>query len=541
MSGYFCFSHTNQAFLCPPPLLALSEEEKAVLAFLSFPLSVSKLQRDAINGNSRFLLIDNISMMADIYAIEWDCFCWPQLVSKQEGFMEYKVIIVGAGPGGIFAALTLADLGIGPVLLLEQGKDLSERRRGNSQDMLCGWGGAGAYSDGKLTLSPEVGGFLSDYLERNALLELLFHTDEIYVAHGAPTHLYGATSPAVKELADRARMADLELVPMGVRHIGTENCVGILQSLQKSLIGRIEIRTGTPVEKLLTDKGQVQGVELADGQKIYSRTVIAAPGRAGSRWMKREAVLLGLKNKTSPVDIGVRVELPAIVLKDITDVIYESKLIHYSKTFDDKVRTFCMNPYGEVVCEEFGNVAAVNGHSYTKAKSENTNFAILVSSIFTEPFDDPIGYGHYIARLANLLGNGVIVQRLGDLLSGRRSTPGRIARCLTRPTLPEATPGDLSFVFPYRHLVNILEMLQALDKLAPGVYSRHTLLYGVEVKFYSNRIDVSPEMETGIPNLFAVGDGAGVSRGLLQASASGILAARAIANRLREASSQHDG
>jgi len=299
------------------------------------------------------------------------------------------------------------------------------------------------------------------------------------------------------------------------------------------------VRSWRSIELDLAGNGQIQGVELADGQRIRSRYVIEAPGRSGSRWMKREAESLGLKSKASPVDIGVRVELPAIVLKDITDAVYESKLIHYSKTFDDKVRTFCMNPYGEVVCEEFGDVKSVNGHSYTEAKSENTNFAILVSSIFTEPFDDPIGYGRYITGLANLLGRGVIVQRLGDLLSGRRSTPTRIAHCLTRPTLSNATPGDLSFVLPYRHLVNILEMLQALDKLAPGVYSRHTLLYGVEVKFYSNRIYVTPEMETEIPNLFVVGDGAGVSRGLLQASASGILAARAVGKRLREESSRH--
>jgi len=453
--------------------------------------------------------------------------------------MDYEVIIVGAGPGGIFAALTLANLGIAPVLLIEQGKDLRERQRGRSKDMLCGWGGAGAYSDGKLTLSAEVGGFLGDYVERNALRKLLSHTDEIYVAHGAPIQLYGTSSSSVEELADRARIVDLELVPMPVRHIGTENCPVVLESLQRSLIGRVEMRTCTFVEKILTGNGQIQGVELADGQRIRSRYVIVAPGRSGSRWMKREAESLGLKSKASPVDIGVRVELPAIVLKDITDAVYESKLIHYSKTFDDKVRTFCMNPYGEVVCEEFGDVKSVNGHSYTEAKSENTNFAILVSSIFTEPFDDPIGYGRYITGLANLLGRGVIVQRLGDLLSGRRSTPTRIAHCLTRPTLSNATPGDLSFVLPYRHLVNILEMLQALDKLAPGVYSRHTLLYGVEVKFYSNRIYVTPEMETEIPNLFVVGDGAGVSRGLLQASASGILAARAVGKRLREESSRH--
>jgi len=260
--------------------------------------------------------------------------------------------------------------------------------------------------------------------------------------------------------------------------------------------------------------------------------VVAAPGRSGAGWMKREAESLGLKTQSSAVDIGVRVELPAAVLKEITDIIYESKLIYYSKTFDEKVRTFCMNPYGEVVIEKAKEVMTVNGHSYARKKSQNTNFAILVSSAFTEPFNDPIGYGLYIARLANLLGKGPIVQRLGDLLAGRRSTPERMNRCLTRPTLPEATPGDLSFVFPYRHLQSIIEMLQALEKFAPGVYSRHTLLYGVEVKFYSNRIDLSSELETAIKNLFAIGDGAGITRGLIQASASGILAARTIAQRL---------
>jgi hypothetical protein len=248
--------------------------------------------------------------------------------------------------------------------------------------------------------------------------------------------------------------------------------------------------------------------------------------------MKETAESLDIKTKTSPVDIGVRVELPAMVLKDITDISYESKLIYYSKTFDDKVRTFCMNPCGEVVTEKTADLVTVNGHSYATKKSDNTNFAILVSNSFTEPFDDPIAYGRYIAQLANLLGGGVIIQRLGDLLAGRRSTKERISKCLTRPTLPQATPGDLSFVFPYRHLLNIIEMLQAMEKLAPGVYAHHTLLYGVEVKFYSNRIEVTPEMETKIRNLFTIGDGAGITRGLLQSSASGILAARAVARRI---------
>jgi len=447
--------------------------------------------------------------------------------------MDYEVVIVGAGPAGIFAALTLADLGIKPVLLLEQGKDLSQRKRLNPEDRLCGWGGAGAFSDGKLTLSTEVGGLLREFLEEKSLYELLKATDEIYAAHGAPDRLFGEFSPELEDLADRARLAGLELIPNRIRHIGTENCRAILDRFRKSLAGRVETRTGTQVQGFLTKHGQIQGVKLTNGQSIGSRFVVAAPGRSGASWIKNQAEILDLKTMSTSVDIGVRVELPASVLKEITEITYESKLIHYSKTFDEKVRTFCMNPYGEVVTEENGGLITVNGHSYAKKKSENTNFSVLVSSAFTEPFDDPIAYGHYIARLANLLGGGIIIQRLGDLLAGRRSTRARIARCLTRPTLSDATPGDLSFVFPYRHLLSIIEMLQALEKLSPGVYSRHTLLYGVEVKFYSNRIQLSPAMETEIKHLFTVGDGAGITRGLLQASASGILAARAIAKRLK--------
>jgi len=446
--------------------------------------------------------------------------------------MDWQVIIVGAGPAGIFAALTLADFGIEPVLLLEQGKDLSLRNRRIPEDMLCGWGGAGAYSDGKLTLSASVGGFLSECLDRESLHRILRRADEIYLAHGAPGRVFGEQSPRLEDLADRARLAGLELIPTQIRHIGTENCWHVLDRLRQSLVGRVEIRTNHQVQDLLAENGRICGVRLANGKVMSSRFVVVAPGRSGASWMKKQAESLGLKTKVNPVDIGVRVELPAPVLKEITDTTYEAKLVHYSKTFDDKVRTFCMNPHGEVVTEKSEGIVTVNGHSYAKKRSENTNFAILVSSAFTEPFDDPIAYGLSIVRLANLLGGGVIIQRLGDLLAGRRSTTARIDRCLTHPTLPDATPGDLSFVFPYRHLVSIIEMLQGLEKLAAGVYSHHTLLYGAEVKFYSNRIGLSPELETNVTNLFAIGDGAGITRGLLQASASGMVAGRAVVQRL---------
>jgi len=446
--------------------------------------------------------------------------------------MDYRVIIVGCGPAGIFTAMTLAENGIDGVILFDQGNDLEKRERGAVRDVLCGWGGAGAFSDGKLNISTEVGGYLSEFLDKNALIELLHSTDGIFVKYGAPNRIFGDSAVSVEEIADQARLADLEFIPTVIRHIGTENCKRILNNMRKALDGKVEVRTCSQVQSLLHEEGKIRGVKLTGGQVMNSDYVVAAPGRVGASWMKGEADALGLTTMTSPVDIGVRVELPAAILKKITDITYEPKLIFYSKTFDDKVRTFCMNPYGEVVIEENEGITTVNGHSYAKRRSDNSNFAILVSSTFTEPFRDPIAYGRYIARLANLLGGGAIIQRLGDLLAGRRSTRDRIEHCLTRPTLLQATPGDLSFVFPYRHLQSIIEMLQALDKLAPGVFSRHTLLYGVEVKFYSNRIEVSAEMETRVKNLFAIGDGAGITRGLLQASASGVLAAQAISSRI---------
>jgi len=447
---------------------------------------------------------------------------------------DYNVVIVGAGPAGIFSALELAKAGLKDVLLVEQGKDISEREKlpPRGKNLVCGWGGAGAYSDGKLIFSTEIGGFLNEFIPKDELIEFLKEAEAIYLKFGAPSHVYGADSSTIESLQREAKLAGMELIPIRVRHIGTENCRKLLEGLREKLEKEIDILTGTYVKDIIEKDGTVKGVILETGEKISAKTVIIAAGRAGASWVKELTERFHMGSVPSPVDIGVRVEAPAAILTKLTDPLYEAKLIYYSKSFDDKIRTFCMNPYGEVVTEEVNGIITVNGHSYAFKKSENTNFAILVSSTFTRPFNNPIEYGKYISRLANFLGEGVIIQRLGDLLEGRRSTPERIARCITRPTLQTATPGDLSFVLPYRYLKDIIEMLEAMEKLTPGIFSRHTLLYGVEVKFYSHRVKVSSKLESEIKNLFIIGDGAGITRGLLQASASGIIAAREIITRI---------
>jgi hypothetical protein len=457
---------------------------------------------------------------------------------------KLDVLIVGAGPAGVFAALELSgrsDLRIG---ILDKGPDIDRRHcparepGGRCQHcdpcaILTGWGGAGAFSDGKLTLSPAVGGRLTEILGQESTAQLVRRVDKTYVRFGAPGPVYGTRSDEVEALEKRAAMAGLRFIYVPIRHIGTDRCAGIMRGMRDALLERgVEIRTRTPVARILTDDGRVVGVETERGERMEAQAVIVAPGREGAAWLKAVADELELTLDRNPVDLGVRVELPAVVLEPITELVYESKFIYYSQAFDDRARTFCMCPHGEVSTEFAGDVMTVNGHSSANSRTANTNFAILVSKTFTEPFDDPIAYGESVARLANLLGDGVIVQRLGDLESGRRSTPERLARSVITPTLPSATPGDLNLVLPYRYVVTILEMLHALDEVAPGVASRHTLLYGVEVKFYSCRLQLTPEMETQIEGLFACGDGAGVTRGLVQASASGLLAAQTILRRL---------
>jgi uncharacterized FAD-dependent dehydrogenase len=428
---------------------------------------------------------------------------------------------------------------------MEKGPDLEQRSCPSQEDgvpcrrchpcaTVSGWGGAGAFSDGKLTLSPEVGGMLDEFVDRGFLQDLIDYVDRVYLYFGAPPEVYGGDGAgALDEIQRRALAADLKLVPAPIRHLGTGRTREVLRRMQRALLDKgVAIRTRTPAEAILVSEDRVEGVVTAGGEVLRADYVVVAPGREGSAWLTEEARRLGLGTAVNPVDIGVRVEVPATVMEHLTRATYEAKLVFYSPTFDDKVRTFCMNPYGEVVKENNEGVVTVNGHSYSDRRTANTNFALLVSKTFTEPFRDPIAYGKYVASLANLLGGGVLVQRLGDLMAGRRSTWERLEKGLVAPTLRDATPGDLSLVFPYRHLTSLMEMLRALDKIAPGVASRHTLLYGVEVKFYSSRLRLKPSLETEIENLFAAGDGAGITRGLAQASVSGVLAARSIMDKM---------
>lgn len=458
---------------------------------------------------------------------------------------KYDVIIVGAGPAGIFAALELSQAADLSILLLEKGKDLDSRRCPIiGKDLSCppcspcglvsGWGGAGAFSDGKLTLSPQVGGQLASYLGTDKAAELIHQVDDTYLRFGASKQVYG-TGPEIDRWAKKAESAGLGLVPVPIRHMGTGLCREVLQDMRQFLAGRVESETEMAATSLIIHNGTVRGVETADGQQIESDFLIIAPGREGADWLVKEAGRIGLTLHSNPVDIGVRVEVPSQVLEKLTSRVYELKVEFTSPSYHDRVRTFCMCPSGEVAMETTGGddpVITVNGHSYSEHKTANTNFALLVSAKFTPPFREPIAYGRYIARLANIVSGGVIMQRWGDFSAGRRSTPSSIEDGAVEPTLKSATPGDLGYVLPYRFLKDISEMMVALDKFAPGIASPDTLLYGAEVKFYSSRLELTNNLETETANLFAIGDGAGVTRGLMQASASGVVAAREILRRI---------
>ena len=457
---------------------------------------------------------------------------------------SYDVAIVGAGPAGIFASLELCNAGL-DVLLLDKGREIDARvcpvQNGSRCCVLCspchlvsGFGGAGAFSDGKLTLSTQIGGRLEELVGSDQARALIDYVDSVYLKFGAPSEVYGMGGNTAA-LEREATSAGLTLTPVKLRHLGTEFCHEILKVMQNYLSPKVDIRLGTTIKNIVVDDRSVKSLETSNGESLSCRYLILAPGREGAEWLCNEAQRLKLSLYSNPVDVGCRIEVPMATMEKLTAILYESKLEFYSRSFNDRVRTFCMCPGGEVIMESTGGsdpVITVNGIGYTQPRTKNTNFALLVSTTFTEPFHEPIAYGKYLARLANILSGGVLVQRLGDLMDGHRSTQARLQDSPIEPSLKAATPGDLSFALPYRYLKSIVEMLQAMDKLVPGVVSPYTLLYGIEVKFYSSQLKLTPCLETEIGNIFAAGDGAGVSRGLVQASASGIVAAREILKRL---------
>ena len=453
---------------------------------------------------------------------------------------EYDVIIIGAGPGGIFSAYELMirrpDL---KVAVFDAGKALSDRKCPIDGDkiktcigckscsIMSGFGGAGAFSDGKYNITNDFGGTLYEHIGKSKAIELMEYVDRINLENGGEgTKLYSTTGTQLKKICMQNK---LKLLDASVRHLGTDINYVVLENLYAKLKEFVDFRFMTAVEKIeaLSDGGFkvcFEGGELTCDQCIVS------VGRSGSKWMESVCEDLNIPAKSNRVDIGVRVELPAVIFSHLTDELYESKIVYRTEKFEDNVRTFCMNPHGIVVNENTNGIITVNGHSYESAdkQTENTNFALLVAKHFSEPFKDSNGYGESIARLSNMLGGGVIVQRFGDLVRGRRSNEKRIQEGLVTPTL-NATPGDLSLVLPKRILDGIMEMIYALDKIAPGTANDDTLLYGVEVKFYNMEVLVDENLETGYPGLYIIGDGSGVTHSLSHASASGIFVADRIA------------
>ncbi len=463
--------------------------------------------------------------------------------------MKYDVIIVGAGPGGIFCAYELVknnkDL---KVLLLEKGRSIEKRSCPKRKTGACvnckpcsittGFAGAGAFSDGKLSLSPDVGGNLPGILGYEETRRLIKKSDDVYLSFGADSHVYGLDrAEEIREIRRKAIIANLKLVECPIRHLGTEEGYRIYGLIQKHLEeSGVTMVFNTMVEDIIIENGRAVGVTCSDGSQYTGDRIVCSVGREGADWFSGLCNRNGIETTPGTVDIGVRVEVRNEVMQELNDSLYEAKLIFHTPTFDDKVRTFCTNPSGEVATEYYeGGLAVVNGHAYKSAeyRTDNTNFAILVSKNFTKPFNTPIEYGKSIARLSNMLcGGRILVQTFGDFRRGRRTTDERLCRNNIIPTLKDAVPGDLSLVFPHRIMVDIEEMLVALDKVTPGIASEETLLYGVEVKFYSNRVVVGKDFQTSVERLYAIGDGAGVTRGLQQASANGLSVAETILKEL---------
>ena len=456
--------------------------------------------------------------------------------------MNYDIIIIGAGPGGIFSAYELSRLRPDlKVAVIEAGHELSKRRCPidgekikscigcKSCSIMSGFGGAGAFSDGKYNITNDFGGTLYEYIGKKKALELMEYVDEINMRYGGEgTKLYSTAGTKFKKLC---MQNDLHLLDASVRHLGTDINYVVLENLYADLKDKIHFYFDMPVESVAHSDGQYQ--VICHDRTFTCKECVISVGRSGSKWMEHVCKDLDIETNSNRVDLGVRVELPAEIFSHLTDELYESKIVYRTQKYGDRVRTFCMNPKGAVVNENTNGIVTVNGHSYEDPakQTQNTNFALLVAKHFSEPFKDSNGYGESIARLSNMLGGGVIVQRFGDLIRGRRSTPSRIEESFTTPTL-NATPGDLSLVLPKRLLDGIIEMIYALDKIAPGTANDDTLLYGVEVKFYNMEVAVDHNLETKHPGLYMIGDGSGITHSLSHASASGIHVARNIAKEL---------
>ena len=450
----------------------------------------------------------------------------------------YDVIIIGAGPGGIFSAYELMkqDENL-KIAVFDAGHSLEQRHCPIDGEkvksciscktcaIMNGFGGAGAFSDGKYNITNDFGGTLYEYIGRQKALELMKYVDTINMSHGGEgTKMYSTAGTDLKKVCLQNK---LKLLDASVRHLGTDVNYVVLKNLYDEMKEHMDFFFDTPVEKIqVKEDGYL--VSTKDAEYACKKCIVSV-GRSGSKWMETVCEDLEIPTKSNRVDIGVRVELPAVIFSHLTDELYESKIVYRTEKFEDNVRTFCMNPYGIVVNENTNGIVTVNGHSYDSPdlRTENTNFALLVAKHFSEPFKDSNGYGESIARLSNMLGGGVIVQRFGDLVRGRRSNQKRIEEGLVTPTL-SATPGDLSLVLPKRILDGIMEMIYALDKIAPGTANDDTLLYGVEVKFYNMEVELDENLQSRYPGLYIIGDGSGVTHSLSHASASGVYVARHI-------------
>ena len=464
--------------------------------------------------------------------------------------MNTDVLIIGAGPAGIFTAMELLRKGSkGKILLVEKGKAIEERRCPKAATGRCmnckpychittGFSGAGAFSDGKLSLSTEVGGDLPQLIGEEQAESLIQYADSIYLEFGADAHVEGVgEKEAIKEIRKRAIQTGLKLVDCPIRHLGTEKAQEIYGAIEGYLLEHgVEIRFGCACNDLLLKDGACLGARLTQGEtefEVYAKETVVAAGRRGADWFDKLCARHGIAHAPGPVDIGVRVEVRSEVMETVNNVLYESKLIGYPKPFKNKVRTFCQNPGGFVSQENYDNdLAVVNGHSYKDLKSQNTNLAILCSHHFTEPFDQPIEYAQKVGELTNMLGAGhILVQRYGDILDGKRTWQEELSRSNLRPTLPDAVAGDITSAMPYRAMVNILNFMQAVDHVVPGFAAVETLLYSPELKFYSNRVKMDKELNTSVKHLHCLGDSSGWTRGLMMASAMGVLMGRLLAER----------